>query len=589
MPSKDKSSDIESLREEGEALQDSDILEQLAEGGTGNPLKILFPPDAAVWQASRVQASDKNIRVEDLALCASQDPVIVMELLRVANAMFFSGGRSPITSTRTAILRLGSEVVIECLERLKEHPQGTNKEVSNWVEVYRSKCRRTAIVARILSEALARTLSDDCQTSALFMYLGEMLAVLYYREHYVTWAEDKTRSALLYKLSNEHSFDVEARGLMYLRRQGLPEATLFAIDRDAASKSADRAIMRPICFAASEMVEGFDNNKWDRLAPGKFLPPKSFLRVLQMSDSQYLKVYERVSEYLFSARLLEEKKRQEAIAKIPSDSFTSPVVTEAAPQVEEEEKEPSIDDTLHSEIQFLLNQPHVDRDLEVVEEEDTFEDVPEEETIPTQYATHIQETDEELFSSTDDFSLKGPSKKNGAPRVQQVTQKKETPKLPSRQGTRVLSSLSDAIESASSSEDLLTDLLGMLVDNGPFAQSALIVVSKDRKNAIVVAARGHALGNGQRIRIEDPLSPLSQCFSKIQSFGNKQSETSPFGSRAFALAPIDADHDTPVALYADCGNEGSLSFEARRIFRIAVDILNQRLPELPGGIPVELE
>jgi len=576
------------LKKEDGSDEAIDAQEESSEGGTGNPLKILFPPDVAVWQASRVQASDKNIRVEDLALCASQDPVIVMELLRVANAMFFSGGRSPITSTRTAILRLGSEVVIECLERLKEHPQVADKAVATWVEVYRSKCRRTAIVARILAEAIARTLSDDCQTSALFMYVGEMLAVLYYRERYVEWAEDRTRSALLYKLSNEHNFDVETRGLMYLRRQGLPEAAIFAIDREAAAKSADRAIMRPLCFAASEMLEAFDNNRWDRLAPGKFLAPKSFLRVLQMSDAQYLKVYERVSEYLFSARLLEEKKRQEATQGF-SGSFKTLV------DEKENKIEPAVDSeetALHSEIQFLLNQGSADyEEQEIVEEEK--KEVPVETETETENilekTTVFQELDHKLPFSEEDFSLGGPSKRNSTPRVQHVVAKKETPKLPSRHGTKVISNLSMIIESASSSEDLLTELLGMLVDNGPFAQSALIVVSKDRKNAIVVAARGSALGSGQRIQIDDPLSPLSQCFSKIQSFGNKISHTSPFGSRAFALAPIDADHETPVALYADCGHEGSLSFEARRIFRIAVDILNQRLPELPGGIPVELE
>ncbi|MEZ4753703.1 MAG: hypothetical protein R3A13_05255 [Bdellovibrionota bacterium] len=62
----------------------------------------------------------------------------------------------------------------------------------------------------------------------------------------------------------------------------------------------------------------------------------------------------------------------------------------------------------------------------------------------------------------------------------------------------------------------------------------------------------------------------------------------PFGSKAFALSPIDADHDTPVALYADCGVDGSITFEARRIFRTVVEIHNQKLPSLPGGIPVEL-
>jgi hypothetical protein len=164
----------------------------------------------------------------------------------------------------------------------------------------------------------------------------------------------------------------------------------------------------------------------------------------------------------------------------------------------------------------------------------------------------------------------------------------EPPQMRTNKAAKVLSSVSTMFEGVKSSEELLTELLRMLVDEGPFEKSALIVVSQDRKHAIVVAARGPNLGNGQKLIIDDPLSPLAQCFSKIQSFGNKESPVSPFGSKAFALAPIDADHATPVALYADCGNHGSLTFEARRIFRVVVDILNQKLPSLPGGIPIEL-
>jgi hypothetical protein len=128
----------------------------------------------------------------------------------------------------------------------------------------------------------------------------------------------------------------------------------------------------------------------------------------------------------------------------------------------------------------------------------------------------------------------------------------------------------------------------MLVDNGPFEKSALIVVSKTKRNAIVVAARGPMIGTGQKLDIDDPLNPLAQCFSKVQSFGNKESDLSPFGSKSFALAPINADHETPVALYADCGNDKAITFEARRVFRTVVEILNERLPLIPGGIPVEL-
>ena len=153
---------------------------------------------------------------------------------------------------------------------------------------------------------------------------------------------------------------------------------------------------------------------------------------------------------------------------------------------------------------------------------------------------------------------------------------------------KAVASFAIAIDNAKDAETLLRDLLGMLVGHGLFEKSALIVVAKDKKKALVVAARGPQIKNGQTLLIDDPLSPLAECFSKVQSFGNKESKVSPFGSKAFALSPIDAPHETPVALYADCGNEGAIPFEARRIFRNVIDILNEKLPYLPGSIPVEI-
>ena len=144
--------------------QEYEELDQASEGDSessriSGPLGILFPADAGVWAEARKLAGDANVRVENLSTVAVQDPIIVMELLKVSNALYFSGGRSPITSPKTAIVRLGSEVVLETLEKINERKKVKNKQVKKWMESHRSRCRRTGIVARILSEALARNLS----------------------------------------------------------------------------------------------------------------------------------------------------------------------------------------------------------------------------------------------------------------------------------------------------------------------------------------------------------------------------------------------------------------------------------------------
>ncbi|MCB0309898.1 MAG: HDOD domain-containing protein [Bdellovibrionales bacterium] len=526
------------------------------------PFGILFPPDMTVWKEARRLVGDPNTRVEDIAVTVGQDPVITIELVKAANAMFFAGGKANITSMKTAIVRLGGDVVLETLEKLQERQQLEDAQQIKWYNIHRNRCKRTAIVAKILAEAVARTLSDDCEAASLLSSIGEMLAVLHLREEYVAIAEENSRSGTNYRLAQNHKFDVERMGLTYLRRQGVPEALVFAIDREARPRSPDRAIMKPVCAAAAEMVDAFDMDRWEKLTPGKTLPPKSSLRMLQMNDQQYLRVYERCSEYLFAMR----KKEAGGAAPIEEES--------PAHVVSDEEQ------ALENEIQNII---HDDGKSEVPSEWSEEQD-----GIDISSKTVVREVSESIEQRNELFALNRQDQQ--VKTVARVEKKVpvEPPKMVTPKANKVMSAFTDALESARTSEELLTEILAMLVDNAPFEKSALIVVSKDRKHAIVVAARGPGIGSGQKIALDDPLSPLAKCFSKVQSFGNRGNASSPFNSKAFALAPVDADHDTPVALYADCGAEGSLTFEARRIFRNVVDILNQKLPQIPGGIPVEI-
>lgn len=562
------------MSEENQGTNTTEAEQETTETQSGGPIGKLMPVDLNVWHQARNLITDKGIRVEELAAACVQDPVIVLELLRVANAMYFSGGRAPITSVKNAIVRLGSEVVVELLEDLKTRPQIVDPEVLKHFSLHRSRCRRVAITATILSQVAARKLSDDCQTAALFTSIGEMLAVFHYQEEYVALAEEQTRTRIIYHLANDFRFDVELMGLKYLRKNGLPEVLVFALDREAKTRNPDRAVSRPICLGAAELVDAFDTNRWEKLAPGKTLPSKSNLRLLRIDDNQYLKVYERVAEYLFAVKLAEERKK-----------------AAAEPEPEALPPEPEADsevDELAADIELLL------KTAPAVEPEENSVDLRSKSSKSSADAsmslrsTNTQRVESTASNATDQFSLEAGSAAKRVAR-QAAPVKIDPPKLRTTKGTAIVTAISEMFEDASSSEELLSMLLERLTREGPFEKSALIVVSKDRKNAIVVAARGPNIGNGQKIDIDDPLSPLAQCFTKVQSFGNRPNQSSPFGSKAFALAPIHADHDTPVALYADCGTEGSLTFEARRIFRTVVDILNQKLPSIPGGIPVELK
>lgn len=545
----------------------------------------LMPTDRAVWGEARRLVGNKNIRVEDLAICAAQDPIIVLELLRISNAMFFSGGRSPITAAKTAIIRLGSDVVLETLDKIGERPDLDDAKVAKVFEENRGRSKRISIVASIIAEALARNLTDDAQTAALFVNIGELLAIMHLGPTYLKLAENTSRATVNYRLAQDHKFDCERMGVTYLRRNGIPEAILFALDREAASRVPERAILRPICQAATEMCEAFDLKRWEKIAPGKQLPPKSSIRMLQIADPQYLRVYERASEYLFSAKVLDDMRRESQgaashtthPATVSSEALSADIgaimeLNQALPQTATPSAESSSPEAPSAALPSVEKTP-----LETLAEQSA-----------RQGMSKAIKTVRESAENVDQFKLVDAKKQ----RKTLARRKEQAPIAPpvinTKNGATLVTSITENFEKATRSEELLAQLLESLVDKGPFEKSALIVVSKDRRHAVVVAARGPNIGNGQKLSLDDPLSPLAQCFSKVQSFGNRESPVSPFGSRAFALSPIDADHETPVALYADCGNLSALSFEARRVFRAVVDVLNKRLPSIPGGIPVEI-
>ena len=556
------------------------------------PLKLVMAPDRMVLAEARKLVADPTVRVEDLSVCMGQDPIIVMELLKTANAMFFSGGRAAITSTKTAAIRLGNTVLMEMLDKLKERESIEDPGISHWFELHRVRSRRASIVATIIGEALARTLVEDCQVASLLQFTGDMLAVMHLEDDYVRLATEVARGSMNYRLVNDHHFDVERMCLSYLTKQGVPEGILFVFDREARPRQAERAIIRPISIAAAEFVDAFDGNRLEKFAPGKNLPPKSAVRSLQFNDQQYLKIYERIAEFLFSYKMIEEKRK-----KAPPPLPKNEPVPEPQPEVSAK-AEPiapaatgalgSLDDEINQLLSGAFKKPDfIEPDptpTSVVQPPVLKRKTGAPETVVKEVATPLAP------QGLNDFSLS----KAGSSSVARVVATAgrpvvEPPKIHTSKGTKYLAAVSGVFSEAKSSEELLSGILAKLVKpEGPFVKAALIVVSKDRKQAIVVAARGPNLGNGQRLELSDPLNPLAQCFSRVQSFGRDGNQISPFGSRSFAVAPLDVVHDTPVALYADCGEDGSLTFEARRIFRNVIELLNARLPELPGGIPNEL-
>ncbi|NMC62479.1 MAG: HDOD domain-containing protein, partial [SAR324 cluster bacterium] len=267
-------------------------------------LNLLMPVDSFVLAEARKLSALKGVRSEDLATCVAQDPVLVIEFLKSANAICLSEGKPVLSSIMRAIDRLGSQSIGRLLKTLSKRQRFSSDEVNHWFEIHRSRCKRTSIVARILAETLAKHLADEVQLSGLFLNFGDLVTVSHLMEEYVSLAEEFQRGALAYRIYHAYKFEPQELGLLYLRKFGLPENLLAPLDQEGILKP-EKAIMKIIIASAGEMIDYFDANKWEKLSPGSILPSKSTLRLLVITKMQYLKVYERATEYLNEVRKFE--------------------------------------------------------------------------------------------------------------------------------------------------------------------------------------------------------------------------------------------------------------------------------------------
>lgn len=522
---------------------------------SGGPQAMEMPAATYILREARRLAGDRNVRVSDIATCISQDPVLILELLRVANSIHFIQDRPPITTAQTAVVHLGSQQVIDIIDRVAERSPIEDRDVYRNFETLRFQAQRISIIGRVLANATRKDLASEAQTTALMAVLGHMMACFYFGYEYVSLSNELNRSSLAYRLSNHYNFDIRFQQMAYLRRNGFPEVLAFALDRDMTCKTPWRQPLRYLVQSAVELVEAWDGEKWDRYAPGQRLSAKSSVRLLQLKDAQYENVYERCEEYL--------------------SSFTE------VPAFSEDEKE-SVEEKDQAE-DSAIEIPSNEGEAETTEQPDEVDASVEEETTSglveaisaddispgSITAFMFANLPEPEFERIEDFDLENPP---------------EDFKY-SRQAQWVIDEFSELFTGEEDPFRVLEDVMQRLIYRGPFARAAVLELSEDRRKAVILASVGEGLETGSAISFKDPLSPVAGCRTQVKSFnaGNVEETVAPFGITSFAVSPLNVEHTTPVALYADCGHDDSMPFEARRIFRYLVALINNIMPTIKNA------
>ncbi len=508
-----------------------------------NLLSLLLPPDQQVVRQARVLAGDRNFRITKLAGLVGEDPVIVLELLRAANAAFYSSDRPAIAHVQTAVVRLGSAFLLKLFDSLEARPPITEPDIMQCFETIRTMSARISLVSRIIAQNAQPQIADIAETTGLFTNCGQMLACLHFGQTFVEEAKNRKRSALAYRFIQEYHLDINSLQLDYLRKNGVPTIIFYGLDRELKCKTTTQSALRFIVESAIEMVEAHREQRWDKYDPERELPAHSALRMLSLASYQYQQIFDIVDAYL-AERSQGEAGENENTAKAMSQDF---------PEIEEGYEEPS-EPTLILRKKGFVPLARPKRKLpEPVKE--PWEDNPRDfrEDLPTSISEILK---------VQEHSLRQDSLK-------------------------VLKLMEGICLQSQTSQDLLARILLLLVSEGMFSRAALISLSPSRDEAEIHLAVGEGFAQDGVIQVTDPLSPLALSLTKIQSFNSRgiEDSLSPFGVSAYAVSPIQARHKTPVVLYADCGLLLPLPLESRKIFRVVIDLLNQTLPRLKGGLP----
>ncbi len=463
----------------------------------------------------------------------NRDPALALAVLREANGMANISTGGTVYSPESAIMSLGLQAVREVLQEEYDNATTYPEDVEFWFRVVRQKSCKAVTVAQILSSYVSPASKERAETTALFSYLGELLALSRYTKVFISLVESGARrSQLRYKISQQFSFDMEAEGFSYLKMCALPSSCVIALDPDSTGFSPEEGLVKNICQSAIEFVDAYVEDRLERLAPGVKIPPKSYRRLLRLDDAKYEALYEEIKTRLEQedAELESEQVAQETASEISID------LEEGTPVI-------------------------------------------------TQEAVSYEAAEGALSEATGDSSepSEEPQRKDSVSQVAPPAKKEAKPS----KNELLLKKFVDIFAEIEKIDDLLNQLLNMLVDEGPFERAALMVVSQEQRKAIAAVSRGD-VDKKQTVVIDDPLSPFLHMKGRVVSFGKRSSEVSPFGAQTFALAPLDLKMSKPVALYADCGDKTVLTFESRRLFRKVVDLVNHLVPCLEGGVPNEL-
>ncbi len=520
-------------------------------------LSTVLPANRAVCAGIRHLLGDQKVQVRELVDLISQDLVIMIELLSKANCVA-NTSRGNIKAARVGVLTLGIDKVTRIVDSLLERPSLPEGDLADRVEQVRLNAQRTGVVTSILANVIVPGQGDEALTVGLLTGTGELVAALYLRERYSVIIEQfERKTQIRYRLAQDCGFDLDHVGTEYLRAQGIPMSMVELLDREKPVSNPKQSALRFCTLSAQEMVESFDEGKWENLAPGKKIPPKSAIRMLQLEEAQYEKLYARIDDF-FSAGVIDDEAANAVVDEVLTHQGVNLAVpAEQVPVATPPPAEPSLatpQSAPESVVAAPVPPPAVESAAEVG---------PSDEMVEIESVIEIE-----------DDSL-APMLITGVKGSPLVPPPDLLPRRPSRVA-EAQAEIDDIWANFQADDDVEGQLLKFLVGQGFFYRAAILNMTPERNEARVVDGVGDGVIKGVDVPWGVLIEPGTQMRHKVNVFGLRQAPHCPFGSNAFALSFLGSRGGKPIVIYSDCGKSLVVPFESRRVFRSVVRRLHAR-------------
>lgn len=239
------------------------ILEDIAQDLSG---EVNFPTclDAAILVRNTLK--DPEVALDRVAKVVGVEPLIASKLLRIANSVAYNPSGKAITDIKTAISRLGFEVVRTTSLAVAMDQMLKSRNLSGFDLLSKQTWEHSlnvAAIARVLARRLGRVSPEEAMLAGMVHHIG-IFYLLYRAAEYTEYRGNQ--EAVLQLVSGWH----ESIGESLLHVLGLPERLIEAVrDHGHLHNAENPCNLRDILYFAN-LLAGCEV-EWMGVAP----PPES--------------------------------------------------------------------------------------------------------------------------------------------------------------------------------------------------------------------------------------------------------------------------------------------------------------------------